>query len=204
MASKAEKRRAKKAAKAHAKAAGGKRAIEAQQEALDHASRVRVTVEDVRKVVEDARRRHLAAKKDADMNDPMLGCETGRAIRLACPKDEDAAPLWRTWCDMDAASETYHRVVIGKTRFPSVAKVEYLAEVFEVRPDSKIDLRTPDEKAAHAKRAWLEWCVRMDRLPAVEHTALHMALWRRVRLRDKDKLTGAGRMAVAALQKMST
>lgn len=199
MASKAQKLRAKKAAKAK----GGKRAMQARQAAYDHAAEVRVTEADVRKVVEDARRRHLAAKADADMSDRLLGCETGRAIRLAYPKDDEATPIWQTWCDMDAASETYHRVVIGKTRFPSVMRVEYLPEVFEVRHDQRPDLRTPDEKAAQAKRVWLDWCARLARLPPMEHAALHMALWRKVKLRDKDRLTGVGRMAIAALRRLT-
>lgn len=182
---------------------GSSRSMFAAQRQYDHAASARPAEEDVRKVVEDARRRHLAAKPDADMADAMMGCEVGRAIRLTYPKDAEADPLWRAWCAMDMAAEIYHNLVMGKSRFPATTKMECLPDRIEVRHDIRPDLRTEEERVASAKRAWGDWCSRMGTLPPPEHAALHMALWRRVKLHDKDRLTGAGRMAVIALRKMA-
>lgn len=186
----------------------GKRAMEARQAAYNHAAEVSAPVEDVRVVVLQARRRHMALAKAADPDDNLLGCETGRAIRLAYPRKDPATadpakPLWDTWCELDIASETHHRLVIGKSRFPAVLNVEYLPEVFEVRHDGHIDLRTHEQKVIHAKRRWGEWCNAMSALPILEHDALRLALWRKVKLHDKDMLTGAGRLTVLALRRLS-
>lgn len=160
--------------------------------------------EEVREVVRAARARHLAMQASDMMDEPMLGDEAGRAIFIGSVDEHEASRLWDTFKAIDASDDAFSRRVLGRSRFPNVARMELMPECLETRPDDRIDIRTEDEKAADAKRAWLGWCAMFDALHPPLHAALHMGLRQRVKLHQGQALTLAGRLFVQALRQVDT
>lgn len=196
MTSKAARRKAKKAAN---KQSARDMKSQWREEVVTH-NRPMPTREEVREVVRDARARHLAMQASDIMDAPMLGEQAGRAICIGATDEAEAERLWETFKIMDAAAETYARRILGRSRFPAVAKMEYLPERFETRADDRIDIRTPEEKDASAKKEWLRWCDLSANLQPPLHAALHMSLRHKVQLHQGRGLTGAGRLFLAAIR----
>ena len=172
-----------------------------RQEVVTH-NRPMPSREEVRETVRAARARHLEMQASPMMDIPMLGEQAGRAIAIGADDETEAAQLWETFKAMDAAHETFSRRILNRPRFPAVAKMEYLPETFETRPDDRPDPRTPDEMDADAKRRWCEWCTLSDRLLPPLHAALHMALRQKVVLHQGRSLTGTGRLFLVALRRL--
>lgn len=190
MTSKAVRRKAKKAGNKQSA-----RDMKSQwcEEVVPH-NRPMPAREEVREVVRNARARHLAMQASNIMDAPMLGEQAGRAICIGAVDEAEAERLWETFKIMDAAAETYTRRILGRPRFPAVAKMEYLPERF--------DPRTPEERDAAAKREWLRWCDLSAALLSSLHAALHMSLRQKVQLHQGRGLTGAGRLFLAAIRRV--
>ena len=159
-------------------------------------------LEEVREVVRAARARHMAMQASAAMDEPMMGEEAGRAITIGAADEHEADQLWETFKLIDASDEAFSRRVLGKQRFPNVARMEMLPERMETRPDDRIDVRTADEKAADAKRSWASWCELLGSLHMPLHAAMHMALRQRVKLHQGRQLTRAGSLFVDAIRQV--
>ena len=160
-------------------------------------------LEEVREVVRAARARHMAMQASAAMDEPMMGEEAGRAITIGAADEHEADQLWETFKLIDASDEAFSRRVLGKQRFPNVARMEMLPERMETRPDDRIDVRTADEKAADAKRSWASWCELLGSLHMPLHAAMHMALRQRVKLHQGRQLTRAGSLFVDAIRQVN-
>lgn len=161
------------------------------------------TLEEVREVVRASRARHMAMRSSAAMDEPMMGEEAGRAITIGAANEHEAGQLWETFKLIDASDEAFSRRVLGKQRFPNVAKMEMMPERMETRPDDRIDVRTADEKAADAKRSWASWCELLGSLHMPLHEAMHMALRQRVKLHQGRQLTRAGSLFVDAMRQVN-
>lgn len=200
MTSKAARRKAKKSA---GKQSSRDMKSQWRSEVVTH-NRPMPTREEVREVVREARARHLSMQASDIMDAPMLGEQAGRAICIGATDEAEAERLWETFKIMDAAAETYARRILGRSRFPAVAKMEYLPERFETRADDRIDIRTPEEKDASAKKEWLRWCDLSANLQPPLHAALHMSLRHKVQLHQGRGLTGAGRLFLAAIRRIDS
>lgn len=161
------------------------------------------TIEEVREVVRAARARHMAMQSSTAMDEPMMGEEAGRAITIGAADEHEADQLWETFKLIDASDEAFSRRVLGKQRFPNVARMEMMPERMETRPDDRIDVRTADEKAADAKRSWAGWCEMLGSLHMPLHAAMHMALRQRVKLHQGRQLTRAGSLFVDAIRQVN-
>lgn len=161
------------------------------------------TIEEVREVVRAARARHMQMQASSAMDEPMMGEEAGRAISIGSADEHEADQLWETFKLIDASDDAFSRRVLGRSRFPNVAKMEMLPDRMETRPDDRIDVRTQDEKAADAKRAWAVWLALFDELHTHLGAALHMALRQRVKLHQGRQLTGAGALFVEAVRQIN-
>lgn len=199
----AKTKREKTLMRARRRKRGSKRAIEAQQERIQSAHNPPMqTREEVREVVRAARARHLSMQASEMMDEPMLGDEAGRAIFIGSVDEHEATRLYDTFKAIDASDDAFSRRVLNRSRFANMSKLELMPERLETRPDDRIDIRTEDEKAADAKRAWLGWCAMFDALHPPLHAALHMGLRQRVKLHQGQALTLAGRLFVQALRQV--
>ena len=114
--------------------------------------------EDPRLVALDARCRHNGLDMTADNRRTVSHpAYEGHATRAIMASGRDSERLLTLWDRIDAAHNAYFVHVLNRPRFPNVAKMEYLPEVIEARPDDRPDTRTPEEKAAHAKAGWDYW-----------------------------------------------
>ena len=191
--------------RARRRKAKSKRSIEARQEQVQgviHNAPLQ-TIEEVREVVRAARARHMQMQSSAAMDEPMMGEEAGRAITIGAANEHEANQLWETFKLIDASDEAFSRRVLGKPRFPAVAKMEMLPERMETRPDDRIDVRTADQKAADAKRSWAGWCELLGSLHMPLHAAMHMALRQRVKLHQGRQLTRTGSLFVDAMRQVN-
>ena len=161
------------------------------------------SLEEVREVVRAARARHMQMQASPAMDEPMMGEEAGRAISIGSADEHEADQLWETFKLIDASDEAFSRRVLGKQRFPNVARMEMLPERMETRPDDRIDVRTADEKAADAKRSWAGWCELLGSLHMPLHAAMHMALRQRVKLHQGRQLTRTGSLFVDAMRQVN-
>lgn len=199
----AKTKREKTLMRARRRKRGSKRAIEAQQDRIQSAHNPPMqTREEVREVVRAARARHLVMQASAMMDEPMLGDEAGRAIFIGATDEHEATRLYDTFKAIDASDDAFSRRVLNRSRFANMSRLELMPERLETRPDDRIDIRTEDEKAADAKRAWLGWCAMFDALHPPLHAALHMGLRQRVKLHQGQALTLAGRLFVQALRQV--
>lgn len=161
----------------------------------------REPVEDPRAVVLDARRRHNAQPDRDKVAADMWGDLAGRAI--AIHGGAEAPDLWGTFKALDAAAEAYFRRIIGRHRFPCAARLEYLPEAFETRPDEHPRrCLTEDEKDRAALNTWMRWQGYLGHLSSAEHSAIVSAMRQRVMLSHAGRLTGAGAAFVSALTRL--
>lgn len=160
--------------------------------------------EDPRSVVLSARCRALG-KPDTKANRSaaswqILGDPAGRAIAADARDDIEAAKLWELFRRYDACHDAHHRRIIGRPRFPNVAKLEFLPETFETSADDSTDTRTPDEKDRDAANRWHRCTAVLYRLSRSEREAIMGALFQRDVLTKGAKCTTAGRQFVMALR----
>lgn len=160
--------------------------------------------EDPRLVVLSARCRR-AGKLDTKANRGMMslqimGDPAGMAIAAGARDDHEASALWHLFRSYDGAHDAHHRRIIGRPRFPNVAKLEYLPETFEVREDESTDIRTPDEKDRDAAHRWHTCSYHLYRLHRYEREAIMDAMWQRSTLTKGATCTIAGVAFINALR----
>lgn len=164
-------------------------------------------LEDPRTVVLSARCRHLG-KADTKANRAkasmeMLGDPAGLAIAADTRDDNEASQLWELFKRYDGAHDAHHRRIIGRPRFPNVAKLEYLPESEPSEndaPPEMTDARTPDEKDRAAANRWHTCCAVLYRLNRHEREAIMGALFQRDILTKGARCTTRGRQFVMALR----
>ena len=132
-------------------------------------------VEDPRKVVMDARKRMIRSPK-GDILHPIYSHPCGRVIEATARDWDEAIALWAVFDSLDRADDARARHVVGRSRFPTCTKLEYLTERFEARPDDRPDTRTEDEKARDASNAWARWSALLARLPRYHRGAIIAAM----------------------------
>jgi len=114
--------------------------------------------EDARLTALNARCRHNALPETDDNRRTVSHpAYEGHATRVILHAGRDSDRLLTLWGRIDADHHAYFLHVLNRPRFPNVAKMEILPDPFEARPDDRPDLRTPEEKASHAKAAWNRW-----------------------------------------------
>lgn len=129
--------------------------------------------------------------------------DMGRCI-LELSKGETRAALSGTWDMISAAYRNYCIRCLGKTGSPQGAAIAMVPEPMETDPSLRVDLRTPEQRDAAARRAWEDWETRIKALPAPQmklaiRGALDGFLGDAVLWRDQQP-TAIGVAAVAALK----
>lgn len=156
------------------------------------------------KTVLKARARQ-AGKPDADlaeMRHPAYGEAAGRAIH-AIHEGDTAKALWNAYAGYTAAEATYAKTHLGLRLHAKTAKVEYLIETFEARPDDKPDLRSEDEKSRDAANNWARWRGYLMQLPRHQQTAIADVAYGDVEPMDAGKVTAQGRRFVEAVRALA-
>lgn len=157
--------------------------------------------EDPRVVVIEARARVMFKKPGPDMLIEMHGEHAGQAISIGARDKDEAGKLWAEYRRLDGADETYFRRIIGKPRFPNVAKLEMMPEIFEARADDRPDHRDEDQKDRDAVNAWMRWQGFLGRLASYERAAIMAAIRQTSeQLHKGGALTTAGQSFVAAMR----
>jgi len=106
-----------------------------------------------------------ASRCKLDKGSPLHESDMGRCI-LALSEGQERADLAEAWADLSAARRNYLMRIIGQTGDPQGAASPMLTEAMETDPSLRVDLRSPGEKDDAAQRRWLEWCGRIETLPA--------------------------------------
>ena len=106
-----------------------------------------------------------AARCKLDKGSTLHESDMGRCI-LALSEGQERADLAEAWADLSAARRNYLMRIIGQTGDPQGAASPMLTEAMETDPSLRVDLRSPGEKDEAAERRWLEWCGRIETLPA--------------------------------------
>lgn len=117
--------------------------------------------EDARKTASDARAR-IFGKSGDDALHPMHGSQAGCCISST---GDDAAKLWQTWQDINAARRNYRMRILGTTGDPKCAAISMLPDAMQTDTSLTIDIRTAEERDTAAKRAWRDWEARINSLP---------------------------------------
>lgn len=179
----------------------GKRALFAK-ECTDDQFAPRQEADKPLETVMQARARQMNRKA----TDAMLGshlCEdTGRAIDIGSKNETECKALWGVFISFDKAEHNYFRQIIGRPRFPSVSKMEFMPERLETRADDRPDLRSEDEKIRDASNGWARWQGYLGHLAAHERSAIIRAAWQMDDLHKGDTLTAAGNAFVLAMRSL--
>jgi len=160
---------------------------------------------EARHTVLDARARMMGldpATSREEMARQAYGEAAGRAIRSFCDPDS-AARLWRVYTGLTQANDRYHRMVLGVSMHPKVAKIETEPERFGTRADDQVDLRSEDERHRDAVNAWTRWHGYLMHLSAHEQTAIWDVVKGRIEPMTPEGITPRGIRFVEALQKVS-
>lgn len=153
------------------------------------------------KIALDARMRIAGHNDKARARLAMNESDMGRCILAIHPKPENYARLWDVWRTMENAIELHEERNIGLSRFAQGASLPLLPEPMQTDQSHSVDLRTPEEKNAAARRNAEYWRGLIDQLPAPQMKwamqpaldAVKDVLWLNAAPTDR------GRNAVAAL-----
>lgn len=202
MASKAERRARKRAARRITLAGGAQ--IDQRPTGRDRTHTNQP--EDARRTALEARCRIAgqSATKDALLAStaPLRGCAVGLCIEALHQEPETQASLWDTWQAMSIARRAWRLRNLGQSGDPQAAAIAMLPDAMQADPSLRIDMRTAAERDLDAKRAADEWEAAINRLPVPQlKAALRYALdgfpvefWR------DAAPTGNGRNVVRALE----
>lgn len=106
-----------------------------------------------------------AARCNLDKGSTLHESDIGRCI-LALSEGQERADLAEAWADLSAARRNYLMRIIGQTGNPQGAATPMMSEAMETDPSLRVDLRSHEERDDAAERRWLEWCGRIETLPA--------------------------------------
>ncbi len=157
---------------------------------------------------EDPRRVALAAREritgliGADALAPEQGDDMGRCIVNLC-SGQDRSDLMDLWRGMTGSRANYLMRYIGQTGNPKGAASGFISDAIETNPSLRIDIRSPEDKAAQSVASWTAWLAKIDGLPFGHKWAINNAmglslgaicLWR------NQAPTPQGKASVAALR----
>lgn len=180
---------------------GGKRAMQQNWQEAEQVNMVTIEIDNPTDTVREARKRHMPRANRSTLLDPIMCEQAGQAITLAADGDE-AAKLWEVFTAYDRAHGTYSRLVLGRSRFPSISKMEFMPERLETRADDRPDLRTEDERVRDARNAMAAWDAHMAKLRPWERHIIAGVVRQAETLHDLGVLTVAGRSFVAAVRRL--
>jgi hypothetical protein len=152
-------------------------------------------------VATEARQRHTGIKDKADALQAALGTYLGLCI-VQLTNGDERAQLINTWDAISASRRNYMLRYIGQSGDAQGAAIGYVADPMQTDKSMTVDVRTADERDAHAKSSWALWDKRIKALPLQMRWAMQGAIsgfigdahiWR------DHKPTETGRLAVAAL-----
>lgn len=135
---------------------------------------------------------------------PLRGSAVGLCIE-ALADAADHARLWQTWCDVVNALEAWRMRNTGQTGHPKCATIAMMPDDMQTDQSATVDLRTPAERDAAAKRRADDWERIIRTLPPQLSGALRgarygflsdAAIWR------DGEPTEQGRRVVMALRKV--
>lgn len=157
--------------------------------------------EDPREVVLGARARVMCVTQTPDLLWDMISEEPGQAISIGATCKDEARKLWDIFKRYDGADALYFRRIIGRSRFPNVAKLEMLPERMETRDDDRPDDRSEEQKDRDAVKGWMRWQGLLGHMAAHERYAISSAArGTGSALHKGGKLTTAGQAFVAAMR----
>lgn len=180
---------------------GGKRAMQKNWQEAEQVNMATIEIDNPTETVREARKRHMPRANRSTLLDPIMCEQAGQAITLAAEGDE-AAALWAVFTAYDRAHGTYSRLVLGRSRFPSISKMEFMPERLETRADDRPDLRTEDERVRDARNAMAAWDAHMAKLLPWQRHILAGVVRQAETLHDLGVLTAAGRSFVAAVRRL--
>ena len=158
-------------------------------------------VEDPRITALDARCRHngmtMTAENRRIVSAPAYEGQAQLAIHLS---GRDAEKLLSLWQRIDRDHAAYMSLIVGRKRFPNVAKMEYLPEALEARPDDTPDPRSLDERIADAKLSRKRWVMVFKQLGGHERVLIDDGLWGVREYVRGGKITTSGQAFVAAVR----
>lgn len=157
-----------------------------------------VEPDDPQKTVREARARQTG-RPEKEVVKPIYCEQAGRAIMDGAKDRDEAGRMWSRFSDFDRADAIYATRVLGKHRFPNVAKMEFLPNRVEADPDEKPDLRSEDEKHRDAVNAWMTWQGYLGRLHAFQRSSIVRAARQMDTLHDGG-ITVHGQSFVAAMR----
>ena len=152
-----------------------------------------------------ARARHTGVKGRENLIDTALGTPLGCCIAHMTQGD-DRAQLINTWGALSASRRNYKLRYIGHSGEPQGAALEMIPDAMQTDPSMRVDIRSTEERAAHAKASWAAWETKINALPpgfrlairgALDGFAGEGTLWR------DQGATPLGRVAVEALRRLS-
>ncbi len=149
------------------------------------------------RTVLNARVRHGAPPDKA--RDPQWGDDMGKCIMAL--EQARAPELWDAWTQLARTRHTFLAICIGRPAGPKNATIAVQHEPCEADATKRPDLRTEEERAADAQRAWYAWLLRLGELGRLEFRAIWAAI-------DGDMIwsdgrpTALGKHAVEALVAM--
>ncbi len=153
-----------------------------------------------------ARARRVGEAPSIDLVlDAKLGDLCGEAIYLGIKDKREAGMVWDLFKRMDAADDAFCRRILGRRRFPSVSKMEFMPERLETSPADldAVDVRTEDEKIAAARDAQRGLQGLFDRLYPWQRMAIQSAAMHREVLQRNGGLTCAGRSFGPAMKRLT-
>lgn len=150
-------------------------------------------------VVLKARARHMGRKDYRDMAHPAYGEAAGQAI-MASRDEGRAKELWEVYKTFTAVEAIYAKTYLGLRLHAKTAKVEYLIETFEARPDDRPDYRTEEERSKDASNRWAIWRGYLMCLPKPVQGFIKDAAYGRGEPMAGGKVTAFGRRFVAAVE----
>lgn len=135
----------------------------------------------------------------ARMASQALTDAAGRALVIS-EGEAQAKPLLEAYTGLSVAYERYCRTVLGLSPHAKSMKIEMMPDKMPDAMDYTPDLRSDDERAISAKRAWGEWSKRMDAIGLGHSSAIYTAMHGFVPLHEGRNLTAVGQRFVAAMQ----
>lgn len=137
------------------------------------------------------------------MNHSVFGDDAGIVINVKASGNSERDLLWKTFCDLDRAEETYHRRILQKSRHAKCGKMEILPERFEAQMSDSIDTRDDDEKDRDAVNNWMRWRGYVDHLDAEVRTDFWAGVYLRRELHRNGAPTEGGKAFFKAIKALS-
>lgn len=137
------------------------------------------------------------------VNTALLSEPAGMAIHLCAKGEDERADLWKTFCDVDRAEETYYRRILGVARHAKVGRMEMLPEDLTSENVTQPDSRDDETKDLDAVNNWMHWRGLAQMLGAARMGALYDGVMRRKALVRPMGVTLAGMAFVDSLRQLT-